>query len=122
MDEEEEELDEVSIMKTSQNQDIRHLPNQYQIKVQGVCVVTGNLIKETLATYNGDAIDWVKLHIGGEGHLDERYRSRHFIVHSAGSRGAFVLLLKSETICENNSVRGVWRIEKLWLRVHFRGE
>jgi hypothetical protein len=30
--------------------------------------------------------------------------------------------VKSETICKNNSVRGVWRIKDTWLRVHFRGE
>lgn len=49
MDEEEEGLHEVSIMKTFKNQDFRHLPCQYQIEIQGVCVVTENLIKETLA-------------------------------------------------------------------------
>jgi hypothetical protein len=93
-------------MKTLSNQDIHHLPNLYQIEIQGVCVVMENPIKETLAAYNGDAIDWIKLHSGGEGHLDKRYRSRRLNVHSAGSRGAVVLLVKSETICKNNSVRG----------------
>lgn len=109
-------------MKTLSNQDIHHLPNLYQIEIQGVCVVMENPIKETLAAYNGDAIDWIKLHIGGEGHLDKPYRSRHLMVHSASSRGAVVLLLQSEKIRQNKSHRSVWRIEEIWLRVHFRGE
>lgn len=57
-DEEDEEL--------LDSQDTRHAPDKWQVEVQGVCVVTEKVIKESLATYNGDAIDWIKLHIGGE--------------------------------------------------------
>jgi hypothetical protein len=91
MDDEEEGLHEVSIMKTSQNQDIRHSPNQYQIEVQGVCAVTENLIKETLAMYNGDAIDWIMLHIGGESrvHKDTARNISSFFQLAAGAHSSF---------------------------------
>lgn len=39
------------------------LPNHYQIEIEGVCVVTADLIRETLTTYNEDAIKWIKDHL-----------------------------------------------------------
>ena len=44
------------------------LPRQDQVEIQGVCEVTEELIRETLTTYNKDAIDWIKDHLHCESH------------------------------------------------------
>lgn len=44
------------------------LHRQDQVKIQGVCKVTEELIRETLTTYNKEAIDWIKDHLHCESH------------------------------------------------------
>ena len=66
-DEEEEGSDEEDYEYKDYNYQNEHiLPDQYHIEIEGVCVVTDDLIRETLATYNEDAVDWIKLHLCGQ--------------------------------------------------------